>query len=585
MDDNGNRFLKSYRDRMGERGDVREPEAEAPAPAASPEAEMPALRFEEKSGFVQPRQNGRARTPPPKRPGYLVPAIIGLAAVAGIVAAVLLLANGGVAVDDFTGWTAADTQLWANTNKVNLQVLEAYDDKVEAGRIISQEPAKGTTVKRGGFIKATVSLGHDLSVSLELPDLMSMTKDEVDAWAKANFMAKVRVTTEFSESVEAGRVISYEINDNTVVGNVVTRNTPIYILISNGSKDAAATLITVPDFREKTLADSYQFATENGLALKVVEQFDDYAPKGSIVSQSVKPNEKAKKGDEITLTVSKGSMVTVPDFSVYSKQKAQAMAAELGIPSAVTETYSSKAAGGFISQSIAAGDIYEDGEVLELKYSLGNKITIGSFVGQSEDSIQSWKLQMNAQGAAITVSATYTQNSAPKGTILYQSASNTLISYKYTVKVTVSKGLMVFMPNFLAPDGAGYDVAITRDEAMEICEALGIIPVFEAKAKTGKLAGEIWAQGVAAGTEVSQGSTVKLTYVPAAQVGVPDFDGKTVAFVTDPLNNYFRMLDISFEYADEHVPGYDDTIYMQSLPAYSAVTAGSRITLTVSPAP
>jgi beta-lactam-binding protein with PASTA domain len=261
------------------------------------------------------------------------------------------------------------------------------------------------------------------------------------------------------------------------------------------------------------------------------------------------------------------------------------MAAELGIPAAVTEKYSSKAAGGFISQSIAANSVYQDGDVLELNYSLGNKITIGNFVGQPEDAIQAWRLDQNAQGAKITVSVKRTLNSAPKGTILAQSVSNTLIDYKYTVTITVSKGLTVFMPNFLAPAGSGYDLVTTRDEAMEICAELGIIPVFASKANSAKLPGEIWIQSVAAGTEVAQGSTVTLTYTPAAQTSVPPFVGMTENDVRTSSENYFKKLDIVFEYADENVPGYNNTIYDQSLPAGSTVTMGSKIILYVSPAP
>ena len=46
--------------------------------------------------------------------------------------------------------------------------------------------------------------------------------------------------------------------------------------------------VEVPDFRTMTLGDSYAFANENGVVLNVVEQYDDYVPKGSIISQSEK---------------------------------------------------------------------------------------------------------------------------------------------------------------------------------------------------------------------------------------------------------------------------------------------------------
>ena len=56
-------------------------------------------------------------------------------------------------------------------------------------------------------MKLIISAGHDLSVTLPIPDFMSMTRQEIDAWAAENFMTKVRITTEYSSTVEAGKVI------------------------------------------------------------------------------------------------------------------------------------------------------------------------------------------------------------------------------------------------------------------------------------------------------------------------------------------------------------------------------------------
>ena len=57
-------------------------------------------------------------------------------------------------------------------------------------------------IKKRRFIKVLVSLGHDLSVTL--PDLMSMTKEEIEAWA-ARKLHKVRITAEHSLDVPVGR--------------------------------------------------------------------------------------------------------------------------------------------------------------------------------------------------------------------------------------------------------------------------------------------------------------------------------------------------------------------------------------------
>ena len=428
-----------------------------------------------------------------------------------------------------------------------------------------------------------MSLGHDPTVALSLPDLMSMTKDEIEAWAAENYMTKVRITAEYSVEIAAGKAISYVINDNTVVDKV-KRNTPVYVIVSKGSEDQAAILITLPDFREKTISESYVLANENGILLKVNEQYDDFVLKGGIIAQSVKAAEKVKKGDEITLTVSKGKMITIQSFSGDSKQKASAVAAKLGVPVAIIEKYSSLSTGSFISQSIAAGSVYEDGDILELFYSLGNKIVLSSFVGQTRDAIENWAKALNDLGASITIKAAYTQSNSSKGKIIYQDKANILIGVKATIKITVSFGKAVFVPDFVAPAGSGYDSAITREKALAMCEALNIIPIFVKERKANRLPGEIWYQSIAAGAEVSEESTITLKYNSAnVKITVPNFVNMTKTEIV--AGNYYQRLNITFVITDVYVEGYAGKVYKQSIPAGSEAAAGSAITLYISPEP
>jgi eukaryotic-like serine/threonine-protein kinase len=573
MDDNS--FLKSYKKKT--EGQIEERAQAIPGEPKAPSS----LRYEERSGFVRSR---RAESPGPARRGgsqLLAPILIGAFVIIAIAVGLLLYFNRGVEVIDFTGWAIADAQLWSSDKGVNLQIDQKYDDKIESGKIISQSPAKGAKEPKGGFVKLTVSKGHDLTVTLPLPDLMKMTMEEVQAWADANFMTKVRITTEFNDDVESGKVISYEINDNTVVDNV-SRNTPIYVIVSKGKEDTSAVLITVPDFKQKTVAESYSFAQENGIVLEIVDQFDDYAPKGSVLSQSVKADEKMRKGDKITLTVSKGKKILVPDFSKDSKQKATAETAQLGISAAFVEKYSSQPAGEFISQSLAASSVYEDGDVLELDYSLGNSIVVANYVGQMRDAIDTWAKGLNDQGADITVSVSSTQSDSPKGTILYQSKANTTVGIQATIRITVSLGKVVSVPDFIAPSGSGYDVAITRDEAMALCKSLNIVPIFVASKRNGRLPGEVWYQSISAGREVYEGTTITLKYNPGdVQVKVPNFSGKTQKQII--ATGYGKKFDITFVLADTYVDGFSGTVCKQSIRTGVMVISGTAITLTVSP--
>ena len=516
--------------------------------------------------------------------------IVGLAVAAGVivvaVVVLLVLLNLGTAMIDLTDWTQTDAELWAKDKGVQLQVSEEYNDVYAEGVVFSQSVEAGERVKKGDFIQVSVSKGHDLSFTLTVPDLKSMTMDQVQNWADENFMTKVRITTEFNDTVASGNVISYTVNDDRVTGDTVRRDSPVYVVVSKGPEDEAALQVTVPDFKTMSIGECYAFANENGLTLVVEEQYDDYVSTGSIISQSVKAEEKVARGTEITLVVSLGKKIIVPDFSDYSPEAASAKAAELGIPVSVTQRYSGTSAGRFISQSIAAGSVYEEGDILELSYSLGNKIVVGSYVGQTLDAIQSWAQGLNEQGARIKISVTYTTSASPAGTILSQSPSNEEISYKRTIDVTVSSGRVVYVPDFVA-DGDGYDstyaTAITREDAMAMCEEAGLVPVFKEGSSEDRLPGEVYSQSPAPGTEATDGDTITLWYIPLAPtdvVTVPTFTDMTEAAAL--ASEYGDDLRIEFAEGENYTGTDTDVVVSQSLPAGSTVAKGTTIVLTLS---
>ena len=78
-----------------------------------------------------------------------------------------------------------------------------------------------------------------------------------------------------------------------------------------------------------------------------------------------------------------------------NKEIAASLAAELGITVSINERYSNQPAGAFISQSIKPGSIYESGQVLELNYSIDNRIPLPSFVDKTRDAIEAWAQEHN----------------------------------------------------------------------------------------------------------------------------------------------------------------------------------------------
>jgi len=542
------------------------------------------MTYEEKNAFYAPNKySAYANAPAPKGGGgngtqRIIVVTLMVILLFACIFMVVSFSN-QVKVIDFIGWVKNDFMLWASENKIIAQVEETYNDEIEQGRIISQLVAPGEKIKKNQFLKVYVSKGPDMDVEYYLPDIMNMTKDEIETWANNNLMSKVRISVEASDTIEKGRVITYEVNDKTVIDKV-KRDTPIYVIISKGSAVENAPLkeVRIPDFKTLGISASMVFAQENGLVMTINRIFDEYVPESTIISQNLSVDSIAHPGDTVILTVSQGKEKFMPSFKQLDKSDAMSLAGQLGVPLKVKERYSSSDAGRMIYQSVSVGEQITSETTLELTYSLGPKIAVSNFEGQQRFAIEEWLSGVNEFGARIDLDITYTQNSALSGTILSQNIKDSYVYRDTVIKIVVSTGNVIFVPDFVAVPGAGYDLAVTREKAEKMAEGLGIILLFTEGTDPSRLPGEVWWQSVSAGSEAAVGTIVKLKYNPVnITLNVPDFIGKTVDEVKAMPE--YDNLNIIFQLGETSSTG--NIIYQQSVTAHSTVAYGTEIILQV----
>ncbi len=546
--------------------------------------------YEQKSSFRPqkrtPKKANEGKRLNSKMKTYIIGGSITLLAIVAVV--VIIMVMGKTTLPNLVGWKDSDVNAWATENKVLLRYSEEYSDEVATGIILSQSIEEGESIKSDEFLELEVSIGPDLSVLVKLPDFMTMNKSEIENWAEKNHMSKVRITTENSRTVPQGTVMTFTVNDSTVVGTEVRRDSPIYIIISNGTGENGT--VTLPDFTTMTLEMAQIFATDNGIILEIEELFDETVPKDQIISQDIKMDEVIKTGETVKLRVSKGPEIIVPNFAQYNSEMAATVASQKGIAATIVQTYSGKNAGDLISQSIAPGTLYDTEDILTLTYSLGNSVLLPSFIGQGLDAIQTWANEYNAQGATLKVQVGYTSGNEAPGTILTQSVTNTNVGISTTVEVIVSKGQVIYMPDFVAQQGATYSEVITREKALALCSELGLVAVFQEGSASGRLPGEVWSQSIAPGAEVQQGSTVVLKYTPAnSTVTVPNFIGMTEAQIT--AAGYDSLLTLQYEYGTPEVTGDEAgatpmttsgmVVKSQSVAKGSTVAAGTVVILSL----
>ncbi len=127
----------------------------------------------------------------------------------------------------------------------------AYSDTVASGQVISQNPVGGTAAKKGTVVTLTVSQGKE---AVAVPDVYNKTQEEATNALTAAGLTVTSTTTDYSDTVEAGRVISQSI----AAGKYVDAGSNISLVISLGKKTTyyyCKATITAPDNAEVTAAD------------------------------------------------------------------------------------------------------------------------------------------------------------------------------------------------------------------------------------------------------------------------------------------------------------------------------------------
>ena len=170
-----------------------------------------------------------------------------------------------------------------------------YDDSVEAGKVISTDPAAGVELKEGAKVKMFVSKGQE---KVEVPNLVGKTYDEAVALlAEKGFTANA--TEEYSNKA-AGTVLS----QTQSAGKKLEKGATIDFVVSKGKEQA-----TVPSLVWSTYDDAIAALSSQGLKPgHVSKEYDNTGafPAGVVMSQTQGEGTSLDKGSTVDFVVSKG---------------------------------------------------------------------------------------------------------------------------------------------------------------------------------------------------------------------------------------------------------------------------------------
>lgn len=202
-----------------------------------------------------------------------------------------------VDLPNVVGLTKEEAQKQIEDAKLKFEVdKEEYNKDVEENHVISQDPTyfeKYHSVKQGSTVKVVISKGTEKAI---VPKVVGMKQDDaVKALEDANL--KAEVVEETSKKVQAGYVISQDVDENTEV----SAGDSVKIHVSKGTGIKQLTMVNVVGQD----ADSAK-STLEGMGLKVnITYATSTADNGKVSKQSVAEGKTVDEGTTVTLTVNK----------------------------------------------------------------------------------------------------------------------------------------------------------------------------------------------------------------------------------------------------------------------------------------
>lgn len=221
------------------------------------------------------------------------------------------------AVPDFSNMTVEEATAAAQSAGLTIaeEIEYSLSDKVEEGRVVSQNPAAKTIVKKNSAIGLVVSIGSS-GGNIEVPNVVNKSFEDA-----------------ISEIMELGLTyVVREENSDTVSQNTIIRQLPeagtklnksdyVTLFVSKGRASEAATTVpenakvVVPNVVGESRETAEARFAQNGLNLGTVTRNASSSPEGTIIMQSPAAGKSVAKGSFVTIVISSGNKTSTETVS------------------------------------------------------------------------------------------------------------------------------------------------------------------------------------------------------------------------------------------------------------------------------
>lgn len=418
-------------------------------------------------------------------------------------------------IPNFVGQEYTTALAWNEENDVAFDQTFDYSDTVSKYSVISQSTEPQTLTKNIDEVSYSVSNGPDYNKNVIISDMTGWNIDEVLKVIDENFLNNVIVNFEENPDIERNTVISQSISGN------IKRNDEITFTVSLGDKNALSP-IKLKNLKDEKLLNASVYLGQNAITYEINYEFSNDVAQGNVISTDSKQGTTLNPDDHVTLTVSKGKKIKVPDLTNKTMYEITEWMIENNLQINYSDRYDNKIKSGrVIEASYKKGDIIEEGTIVDVVFSKG-KLKM-----PKATDIDSFKTWADTNGVKYEIIEEF-NNDVAQGNIIKTSVeTGKVINLDETITVYVSKGEAINIPDFNGK---------TKNEAQKECDNLGLICSFTEETSTSK-EGTIIKQSISSGTEVTKGESITLTIATSKKTTSNNKTTSSSSSSSRPSNN------------------------------------------------
>ena len=204
-----------------------------------------------------------------------------------------------VEVPNVVGQDEADAQKTLEDAGFKVESAAVYSSQPQ-GEVVSTDPEAGTQAAKGSTVTIQVSKGEQ---KISVPDVRGTDENTAKSTLSGAGL-NVTVTTDYSDSVAQGNVISQDPSGGTKVDAGANVN----IVVSLGSRP-----VSVPSVVGVSESNARQLIASAGLSVGSVTYREDSAPAGQVISCDPGVGASVSRGASVNLVVSQGQASSAGD--------------------------------------------------------------------------------------------------------------------------------------------------------------------------------------------------------------------------------------------------------------------------------